>query len=526
MKNALKSYLPLLALAVVFACAPRRTSSDSGVTVNTHAPDRGVVLSTSNAKNRPALKLEWVSPAYVPGEIVNVYKRVNLEVMALTAANLKNGDFKVYLDEKLIADKSGEAPLEMLNKEQYVFRKTIEFGDIDAGRHAIRVEVNNGGLPERSRTILVQCVLAPPKISIVWTKPNAIELNGRPVLQTEPEMEISATIESGGTALSMSQIRLRYNGNILSPSADASLTAAGSRYGFRDKLKLLHSSEPEQTLSLVVENMESEIVQIRYNLHKKPNLYVLSVGTQTNLQYTAKDAKDFSELFRDQALGNSIYNKVSIEELTGMRANTQSIREAIELLHTKMRTGEIGGNDLIILFLSTHGFLLNNDFRLQGEDYSSSKERTTSISFNADILQILASLDCYKLVFMDACHSGGAFDPASSGGKATASEVERALETWAKTQKGLAIVASSSGDELSYEDKAWGNGAFTKAIVRGLKEGKADTGNGIVTVNELFNYLKVEVPKMVRAVKKDKTQTPKMQDRDKIGELPIYVVKK
>lgn len=522
-KSNVSTILVLLTLAVLPACAPKQ---NSGVTVEPGGSG-GVILSTGSKSTRPALKLEWVSPAFVPGEIVHVYKKLNIEVRASTAATLKDGDFKVFVDEKLLAAKSGEAPLEVMNKQEYIFRKTIEFPEGEAERHAIRVEVNNGGVMERTRTILVQCVLLPPKISIVWTKPDATDLGGRPFLQSDPEMEISATIETGGSALDVAQIRLRYNGNVMQPSENAVLRPSSGRYSFKDKLKLLNSNELEQSLSIIVENTESDILKIRYTANKKPNLYVLSIGTQTNLQYTVQDAKDFAGLFKNQDVGNAMYNKVFLEEITGPKASTQGIREAIELLDTKMRTGDIGPNDLIIVFLSTHGFMLNNDLRLQGEDFSSSKERATSVSFNSDVLQVLSSLNCYKLIFMDACHSGGAFDPAKSGAKATASEVERALAEWARLQKGLAIVASSSGDEISYEDKAWGNGAFTEAIVRALKEGKADANaNGVITVNELFAYIKGEVPRMVRSIKNNKVQTPKMQDRDKIGDLPFYVVKK
>src|SRR5690349_1415375 len=108
----------LLALS---ACAPKQSQ---GITVDPNSGNSGVILNTGGNTARPPLKLEWISPAFVQGEVVPVYKKMNIEIRAYTTATLKDGDFKVYVDEKLLAAKSGEAPLEIMRQE-YIFRKTI-----------------------------------------------------------------------------------------------------------------------------------------------------------------------------------------------------------------------------------------------------------------------------------------------------------------------------------------------------------------------------------------------------------------
>jgi Caspase domain len=509
------------------ACSPK--TGPTGVSVESGSG--GVVLRPTNTTPKAPMRLEWVSPLFVPGEVISVYKKLNLEVKAFTTANLKDGDFKVFVDEKPLAARSGEAPLEVANKQEYIFRKTIEFNDAEEQQHAIRVEVNNGGQAERSRTMLVRTTLKPPKINVTWIKPDVTELGNKIYLHTEPYLDLVATIETGGSVLELSQLRVRYNGNIIEPTkplADLKLSS-GAKYSFKYRLAMLNVAE-EQTLSLIVENVESDVLRLKYSANKKPNLYILSIGTQTNLQYTVQDAVDFAGVFQNQTTGNALYNAVYVDQLLKAEAGTQGIRRAVNRLKTKMQTNDISPSDLVVLFLSTHGFLLENEFRLQGDDYNSAEEYATSVSFNEDILKILNGMPCKKLIFIDACHSGGAFDPAASGGRATASEVERALEKYNQYRSGLAILTSSSGDEISYEDRLWSNGAFTEAILRGLRDGKADTAvtgnkNGIVTVNELFAFLKNEVPTMVTTVKKKK-QTPKLYDPDKIGDIPIYVVKK
>ena len=86
-------------------------------------------------------------------------------------------------------------------------------------------------------------------------------------------------------------------------------------------------------------------------------------------------------------------------------------------------------------------------------------------------------------------------------------------------------MTSSSRDEESYEDVKWQNGAFTEAMITGLRDGKADdNNNGIITLMELESYLKLEVARMVQLVK-NKPQNP-LLSRNEIGDLPIYTVQK
>jgi uncharacterized caspase-like protein len=65
------------------------------------------------------------------------------------------------------------------------------------------------------------------------------------------------------------------------------------------------------------------------------------------------------------------------------------------------------------------------------------------------------------------------------------------------------VFASSSGRQLSEENDAWGNGAFTKAVLAGLA-GHADlTRSGRITFKGLDYYVSEEVRKLT-----DGRQTP------------------
>jgi len=81
-------------------------------------------------------------------------------------------------------------------------------------------------------------------------------------------------------------------------------------------------------------------------------------------------------------------------------------------------------------------------------------------------------------------------------------------------------IFSSSGNEVSWEHSDWQNGAFTEAIIEGLKYGKADyNGNKIITTTELYRYINQRVPKL-NTTKGFPKQYPQISNN--LGELPIF----
>jgi hypothetical protein len=248
----------------------------------------------------------------------------------------------------------------------------------------------------------------------------------------------------------------------------------------------------------------------------KPNLYVLAVGTKTNLQYTMQDAKDFATLYNNQSGNKGLFTDIEVKSILGSDATASNILEAIEDMEIKSNTGVITPNDMIIIFMSSHGFMLRNEFYIQGDDYQTGRHRTKAVRYS-EMMEILDFIPCKKLIFIDACHSGGAKGVSSSA-------VNDAISELNAQESGLTTIVSSDADELSYEDKAWKNGAFTEAIMKAMVNGKCDTDrNKIVTIDELFSYLRREVPQMVSKVKKQ-PQNPQMVSSG-LNNVPIYILK-
>lgn len=265
--------------------------------------------------------------------------------------------------------------------------------------------------------------------------------------------------------------------------------------------------------------LQSTPLTINYSPYR-PNVHLLAVGTQTNLNYTIEDATDFAHLFESQAqlAGGQLFNTVTIHTLTGTAATTTAIKVAIERLTTKFKNGNIGKKDLIVLYLSSHGFLDHQgQFRLQGDDYDPGARLATSVAYQRDIIEVLVEIPCKKLIFIDACHSGG-------GEKGIAIDIQYQIEQLNKRLQGTTTMVSSNAGEVSYEDEQWENGAFTEAIIEGLLQYRADSNyDYLITINELWQYVRTRVPAMVMK-RKNKTQHPQLLTNE-LGDLAIYSVK-
>jgi WD40 repeat protein len=109
---------------------------------------------------------------------------------------------------------------------------------------------------------------------------------------------------------------------------------------------------------------------------------------------------------------------------------------------------------------------------------------------------------------MLACSLGGdggirVFDPR------TGSEL-------ASAENGAVVFASSSGNQYSYEDPAWGNGAFTKAMIEGLSGKAAYHASPRITVSMLDLYLSERVKELTGG-----RQTPTTAKPPDLPDFPL-----
>jgi hypothetical protein len=126
------------------------------------------------------------------------------------------------------------------------------------------------------------------------------------------------------------------------------------------------------------------------------------------------------------------------------------------------------------------------------------------------------------VVFLDACYSGAAGGRTFSAKRTRATNLDDQFLERLTRSKGRAIITASRPSEVSIELPELGHGIFTYYLVEGLK-GAADLNkDGIVTVQELYEYLEQQVAKKSRAV--GGNQHPVMKGEME-GALPLVKVR-
>jgi hypothetical protein len=100
-------------------------------------------------------------------------------------------------------------------------------------------------------------------------------------------------------------------------------------------------------------------------------------------------------------------------------------------------------------------------------------------------------------------------------------DINAVVNEFTRTERGVVVFAASTGRQLSQEDSAWGNGAFTKAVVEGLgqagKKAQADfRGDGKITTSALDYYVSERVKALTGG-----TQSPVMIRPPTVPDFPI-----
>lgn len=104
------------------------------------------------------------------------------------------------------------------------------------------------------------------------------------------------------------------------------------------------------------------------------------------------------------------------------------------------------------------------------------------------------------IVFLDSCYSGAAGGRTFASKKTRAGHVDELFLERLTSSKGRAILTASRPAEVSMELSELGHGIFTYYLVQGLK-GAADLNrDGIVTLQELYEYVEQQVTQKSRAV--------------------------
>jgi uncharacterized caspase-like protein len=166
-------------------------------------------------------------------------------------------------------------------------------------------------------------------------------------------------------------------------------------------------------------------------------------------------------------------------------------------------------DDLVVIYFAGHGASEVDQRGVERDGLSkylvpsdADPDDLYSTALPMDEMQnVLARIEAERItVFLDACYSGAAGGRTFASTKTRAVNVDDIFLERLTRSKGRAIVTASRPSEVSVELPELGHGLFTYYLVRGL-QGYADLNrDGIVSLQELYEYLTQEVSRKSRAV--------------------------
>jgi hypothetical protein len=367
---------------------------------------------------------------------------------------------------------------------------------------------------------------------MIWTDPAPHETGSSKVRSSGDQFEFKMTMVTE-QPIKPANIKVKLNGVLLEGSkfneedlSPPSRDNAYYTYTYRNKIPLTKGANKVQVW---LDGQLSDMIEVEFE-PQRANLHVLSIGpSHDDLNFTSKDAADFAAAFQNQGGDGRLFNRVFTHVLnTPERTDLMGIKQAFYDLTYLWSDKQINPNDVLLVFISSHGKITENRFKVLQTGYNPKYERL-SIDYKSDILEIIQPIQCKKLIFIDACHSGGAKEGFGA--------VNRAIVDLARAQPGVTTLSSSSSAEKSYEDARWGNGAFTKAILEAFSnvtcmdgDGayRADADNdGVIRLGELYRFLRRRVPELVKndLPNAPTTQTPFMPENQLDADLPIYLIR-
>ncbi|MBK8056083.1 MAG: tetratricopeptide repeat protein [Saprospiraceae bacterium] len=254
------------------------------------------------------------------------------------------------------------------------------------------------------------------------------------------------------------------------------------------------------------------VINISFGQTKSPKTYALVIGVSvyqdpkiTSLKHAHKDAEAFAEFCLSASGLNMAAEQLKV--LINEKASYWDIVSGLEWLKTNAKR-----DDQIYIYFAGHGdmeskvlqygYLLANDSR-----YMNYIGRSLSLDdLNKTAHTLSVEREAQVFLITDACHSGKLAGVDFDGSNLVLLELKQVVDD------NEVRMTSCDEQQLSYEDKIWGDGrgAFSYFLTRGMS-GEADgvdgTKDGNITIGEIKSFLNRNVPEVVLKVKK-KNQNP------------------
>jgi uncharacterized caspase-like protein len=245
-----------------------------------------------------------------------------------------------------------------------------------------------------------------------------------------------------------------------------------------------------------------------------------------SLRYTVSDAESLYQIL----LGPGAFRKEHVLLITDKTEKTPTLRNIKWALGTFLARSA-KKDDTVLIFFAGHGAPEIDQRGVERDGLAkylipsdADPDDLYSTALPMDEMQtIFGRVEAERMVvFLDACYSGAAGGRTFSAKKTRAANLDDQFLERLTRSKGRAIITASRPSEVSIELPELGHGIFTYYLVQGLK-GAADLNkDGIITVQELYEYVEQQVSVKSRSV--GGNQHPVMKGEME-GALPLVKVR-
>ncbi len=219
-----------------------------------------------------------------------------------------------------------------------------------------------------------------------------------------------------------------------------------------------------------------------------PRGYALVVGVANyrnlpakfQLHYPERDAEAMYSILISPEGGN--FPAENVHKLIGADATLAALRRELEVWLPSVAKEP----DRVVIYFAGHGFVFGGKPYLAPADFKA--ENVAGTGYPMETLGSVISSKItakWKVLLTDSCHSG-AITPEDN------QQINRSL---LDLNRSLFSLTASRDREQSFESPDWGggHGIFTYYVVRGLEGSADESRDGIITADELAEYVRRNV---------------------------------
>ena len=258
-------------------------------------------------------------------------------------------------------------------------------------------------------------------------------------------------------------------------------------------------------------SLASEVIPTWIKQRGKIYAVIVGIGeyqnTRLNLRYAVNDAQSLYDVLTDPNYGGIPQDNIKL--LLNRDATDRKIKGAIG----KWLGNQAKLEDTVIIYYAGHGAPEGDNTYWVTHNADINDLYTTALN-NNEIAGMLARVRAKRTItFLDSCYS------AATVLRDDKSRAVIKTIPWNKySGEGRVTISASDGKQDSLELEEYQHGVFTYFLLKGLKGGADANHDGIVDVDEIWDYVKYQVSEAAR--KAGNPQTPVFMGTIKAG-IPL-----